>query len=51
MAAAPIRAGQGLFPNYTDPGNISPRAWGSTVVEVCVVAVLVLAVRYGRDEG
>jgi hypothetical protein len=25
--------------------------WGSTVVEVCVVAVVVLAVRYGRDEG
>jgi ABC-2 type transport system permease protein len=50
VAAAPIRAGQGLFPNYTDRGNISAVVWGSTVVEVCVVAVLVLAVRYGRDE-
>jgi len=51
VAAAPIRAGQGLFPKYSDPGNISPVVWGSTVVEVCVVAVIVLAVRYGRDEG
>jgi ABC-2 type transport system permease protein len=51
VAAAPIRAGQGLFPKYSDPGNISPVVWGSTVVEVCVLAVIVLAVRYGRDEG
>ena len=51
MTAAPIRAGLGLFPKYTDTGNISPVVWGSTVVEVLVVAVLVLAVRYGRDEG
>jgi hypothetical protein len=50
VAAAPIRAGQGLFPDYTDRGNISAVVWGSTVVEVCVVAVIVLAVRYGRDE-
>lgn len=50
VAAAPIRAGQGLFPKYSDPGDISPAVWGSTVVEVCVVAVIVLAVRYGRDE-
>src|SRR4029078_11639223 len=51
VAVSPIRAGQGLFPKYSDPGNISPVVWGSTVVEVCVVAVIVLAVRYGRDEG
>jgi ABC-2 type transport system permease protein len=51
VAAAPIRAGQGLFPKYSDPGNISPVVWGSTVVEVCVVAVVVLAVRYASDEG
>jgi ABC-2 type transport system permease protein len=50
VAVSPIRAGQGLFPKYSDPGNISPVVWGSTVVEVCVVAVIVLAVRYGRDE-
>jgi hypothetical protein len=51
VAAAPILAGQGLFPKYSDPGNISPVVWGSTVVEMCVLAVVVLAVRYGRDEA
>jgi ABC-2 type transport system permease protein len=51
FAAAPIKAGQGLYPGYTDHANISPVIWATTVVEVAVVAVAILALRYGRDEG
>jgi ABC-2 type transport system permease protein len=51
FAAAPIKAGQGLYPGYTDHANISPVIWGTTAVEVAVVALAVLAYRYGRDEG
>jgi ABC-2 type transport system permease protein len=51
FAAAPIKAGQGLFPGYTDHANVSPVIWGTSVVEVSVVAVAILALRYGRDEG
>jgi ABC-2 type transport system permease protein len=51
FAAAPIRASQGLFPKYHDPGTISPWVWGATSVEIAVIAVAVLAIRYGRDEG
>jgi len=51
FAAAPIRASQGLFPKYQDPGNISPWVWGATSVEVVVAAIVVLAVRYARDQG
>jgi ABC-2 type transport system permease protein len=51
FAAAPIRASQGLFPKYDDPGHISPWVWGSVTVEIAVVAIVVLALRYGRDEG
>jgi ABC-2 type transport system permease protein len=51
FAAAPIRASQGLYPGYHDPGSISPWVWAATVVEVCVVAIVVLVLRYGREEG
>ena len=52
VAAAPIRAGQGLFPKYTDPGNISPGGVGLDRRSRCAWwRCIVLAVRYGRDEG
>ena len=51
FAAAPIKAGQGLFPGYTDKGNIGPWVWGSVAVEVSVVALIVLLVRYGREQA
>jgi ABC-2 type transport system permease protein len=51
FAAAPIRAGQGLFPGYEDRGNIGPWVWGSVAVEVSVVAVIILLVRYGREQA
>jgi ABC-2 type transport system permease protein len=50
FAPAPIRASQGLFPGYDDPGHISPWVWGSTTVEIAVIAVAVLALRYGRGD-
>jgi ABC-2 type transport system permease protein len=51
FAAAPIRAGQGLFPGYEDRGNIGPWVWGSVAVEVSVVAIIILLVRYGREQA
>jgi ABC-2 type transport system permease protein len=51
FAAAPIRAGQGLFPGYSDRGNIGPWTWGSVAVEVSLVALAILLVRYGREQG
>jgi ABC-2 type transport system permease protein len=51
FAASPIRAGQGLFPGYEDRGNITAWVWGSTAVEVAVVAVAVLAYRYNGEQG
>jgi ABC-2 type transport system permease protein len=51
FAAAPIQAARGLFPGYTDRGHISAAVWAATCAELIVVAILVLAVRYGRDEG
>ncbi len=51
FAASPIRAGQGLFPGYSDRGGVSAAVWGSTAVEVSVVAIAVLAYRYGREQG
>jgi ABC-2 type transport system permease protein len=50
FAPAPIRASQGLFPGYDDPGHISPWVWGATSVEIAVIATAVLALRYGRGE-
>jgi ABC-2 type transport system permease protein len=51
LAPAPIRAGQGLFPNYSDPGNIGPWVWGATSVEVAVVAIVVLILRYRGEQA
>jgi ABC-2 type transport system permease protein len=51
FAAAPIQTARGLYPGYTDRGHISAAVWAATSVELMVVAIVVLAVRYGRDEG
>lgn len=51
FAAVPIQASRGLYPKYVDPGHISAGAWAATAVELIVVAIAVLAVRYGRDTG
>ncbi len=51
FAAAPIQTARGLYPGYTDRGHISVAVWAATSVELMVVAIVVLAVRYGRDEG
>ena len=51
FAAAPIQAARGLYPGYTDRGHISAWVWAATSVELIVVAIAVLAIRYGRDEG
>jgi ABC-2 type transport system permease protein len=51
VGAVPIRAARGLFPGYTDPGNVSVLLWSTTAIEWSVVAIAVLAFRYGRDEG
>jgi len=50
FAAVPLQASRGLFPGYTDRGNIGPWVWAATAVELMVVAIAVLAIRYGRDE-
>jgi ABC-2 type transport system permease protein len=50
LAPSPIIAAQGLYPNYSSPGNLSAVTWGSVAVEVSVVALAVLAYRYGRAE-
>ena len=51
FAAAPQQTSRGLFPGYTDRGNISAGVWASVTVELMVVAIAVLAIRYGRDES
>ena len=50
FAAVPVQAARGLFPGYTDQGHLGPWAWAATAVELIVVSVVVLALRYGRDE-
>ncbi|HEY3766806.1 MAG TPA: ABC transporter permease subunit [Gaiellales bacterium] len=51
FAAAPIQTARGFYPGYTDRGHISAGVWGATSVELMVVALAVLAIRYGRDTG
>ena len=51
FAAVPIQAARGLYPDYSDRGHISAGLWAATSVELMVVAVAVLAIRYGRDTG
>jgi ABC-2 type transport system permease protein len=51
FAVVPLQAARGLYPGYTDEGHISAGLWASTAVELMVVAIAVLAVRYGRDTG
>lgn len=51
FAAVPIQAARGLYPGYTDRGHISAGIWAATSVELMVVAVAVLVIRYGRDTG
>ena len=51
FAAVPIQAARGLYPGYTDRGHLSASLWAATSVEIMVVAIIVLAVRYGRDTG
>src|SRR5205085_1209277 len=41
FAASPIKAGQGLFPGYSDRSGISAVTWGSVSIEVSVVALAV----------
>ena len=47
----PIQAARGLYPGYTDRGHLSASLWAATAVEIMVVAIIILAVRYGRDTG
>lgn len=51
FAAVPLQAARGLYPGYTDEGHITAGVWAATAVELMVVAIIVLAVRYGRDTG
>jgi ABC-2 type transport system permease protein len=51
FAAAPIQTARGLYPGYADRGHLSAGLWAATSVELMVVAIAVLAIRYGRDEG
>ena len=51
FAAVPIQAARGLYPDYSDRGHITAGLWAATAVEIMVVAIIVLAVRYGRDTG
>jgi ABC-2 type transport system permease protein len=51
FAASPIKAGQGLFPGYSDPSGISAVTWASVAVEVSALALGILAFRYGREQG
>ena len=51
VAAVPIQAARGLYPDYTDAGHLSAGLWAATSVELIVVAIAVLAIRYGRDTG
>ncbi len=51
FAAAPIQTARGLYPGYSDHGHISATVWGATSVELMVLAIAVLVVRYGREEG
>lgn len=51
FVAVPIRIGQGLFPGYTDRGNIGPWWWSGVGVVVCLASAAILAVRYRRGEG
>jgi ABC-2 type transport system permease protein len=51
FAAVPLQAARGLYPGYTDEGHISAGVWAATSVELMVVAIAVLAIRYGRDTG
>lgn len=51
FAAAPIQTARGLYPGYSDRGHLSAALWGATSVELMVVAIAVLAIRYGRDQG
>ena len=51
VAAVPIQAARGLYPGYTDRGHLSAGLWAATSVELIVVAIVVLAIRYGRDTG
>jgi ABC-2 type transport system permease protein len=51
FAAVPIQAARGLYPDYSDRGHLSAGLWAATSVEIMVVAIVVLAVRYGRDTG
>ena len=39
FAAAPIQTARGFFPGYTDRGHLSAALWGSTAVELMVVAI------------
>jgi len=51
FAAVPLQAARGLYPGYTDEGHISAGVWAATSVELMVVAIAVLAIRYGWDTG
>jgi ABC-2 type transport system permease protein len=51
FAAAPQQTSRGLYPSYTDNGHISPGVWASVSVELIVVAIAILAIRYSRDES
>jgi ABC-2 type transport system permease protein len=51
FAAVPLQAARGLYPGYSDEGHISAGVWAATSVELMVVALAVLAIRYGRDTG
>jgi ABC-2 type transport system permease protein len=51
FAAAPQQTARGLYPGYPNDAHISPWVWASVSVELMVVAIAVLAIRYGRDES
>ena len=51
VPAAPIKVTQALYPNYRDPGNLSPGAWAITYFVVVAVSLAVIVWRYRGDEG
>ncbi len=50
FAAVPIQAARGLFPGFTDQGNIGPRDWALVAAALMLAALVVLAWRYRSEE-
>ncbi len=50
LPAAPLKVVQGLYPGYTDNGNLSPGAWTLSYAVVLLLSFAVLVWRYRGDE-